>query len=55
MTSGFEYSEVGLIQIQKIRGFFANDLESIESDFYIVVYEADGNWYMLETYKGAEF
>ena len=55
MTSGFEYSEVGAIQIQKIKGFFKNDVESIDSDFYFVVYEACGNWYMFETYKGTEF
>ena len=46
--TGFEYSEVGRIQIQKVTVFFSKNTESVTADFYYVVYEVNGSWYMLE-------
>ncbi|MCR4556584.1 MAG: hypothetical protein K5779_02010 [Saccharofermentans sp.] len=51
-VTGLQYSSVGQIQIQKIRVFFSNGAEKVETDFYFVVYEADGSWYMSENYRG---
>ena len=52
LLTGFEYSSVGRIQIQKVTVFFSKGNESASADFYYVVYEANGSWYMLEGYQG---
>ena len=52
MVTGLDYSAVGRIQIQKIRVFFQNANESAVSDFYYLVYESNGSWYLLEGYRG---
>ena len=44
----FEYSTIGRIQIQKVTVFFGKNTESATVDFYYVVYEINGSWYMLE-------
>ena len=46
--AGREYSEIGRIQIQKVTVYFSKDTESASADFYYVVYEINGSWYMLE-------
>ena len=51
LLTGFEYSAVGLIQIQKVTVFFSNGSETANADFYYIVYEANGSWYMLEGYQ----
>ena len=48
LLTGLEYSSVGRIQIQKVTVFFSKDTESATADFYYVVYELNGSWYMLE-------
>ncbi len=47
-VTGFEYSTIGRIQIQKVTVFFSKNTESATVDFYYVVYEINGSWYMLE-------
>ena len=55
-VTGKEYGNVGKIQIQKVRAFFQNDQENYEADFFFVVFESEGSWYMFESYrKEAEF
>ena len=49
-ATGFEYSEVGQIQIQKIRVQFMNENSSMINEFYFIVYEKGGNWYMNELF-----
>ena len=51
LVTGFEYSAVGRIQIQKVTVFFSNGNETIDTDFFYVVYEANGSWYMLEGFQ----
>jgi len=51
-VTGLEYSSVGKIQIQKIKVFFTNGTERVDTDFYFVVYESDGVWYLSENYRG---
>ena len=51
LLTGFEYSSIGLIQIQKVTVFFSNGSEKIDTDFYYVVYEINGSWYMLESFR----
>ena len=48
---GFEYSEVGRIQVQVVRAFFKNDSESVNTDFHFVVFEKGGSWYMFESLR----
>ena len=48
LLTGLEYSDVGRIQIQKVTVFFSKNSESVSADFYYVVYELNGSWYMLE-------
>ena len=51
-VTGFEYSEVGQIRIQKIMACFTNSVETVEADFSFYVYEVNGSWYMLEGVVG---
>ena len=51
LLTGFEYSSIGLVQIQKVTVFFSSGTENVTADFYYVVYEAGGSWYMLEGYQ----
>ena len=51
-VTGFEYSEIGQIRIQKIKACFTNGVETVESDFSFYVYEVNGSWYMLEGVVG---
>ena len=51
LTTGIEYSDVEKIQIQKITARFVNSVETVDSDFYFVVYKSGGNWYFLEFFK----
>lgn len=51
-VTGFEYSEVGQIRIQKIKACFTNSVETVEADFSFYVYEVNGSWYMLEGVVG---
>lgn len=46
--TGLEYSSIGRIQIQKVTVFFSKNTDSATADFYYVVYEINGSWYMLE-------
>ena len=48
-VTGFEYSQVGQIQLQKITLFFRYGEEEVNTDFYIIVYEVQGSWYVLES------
>lgn len=55
-VTGFEYSSIGRIQIQKVTVFFSKNAEKATADFYYVVYENNGSWYMLEgCQKDVEF
>lgn len=55
-VTGFEYSSIGRIQIQKVTVFFSKNAEKATADFYYVVYEINGSWYMLEgCQKDVEF
>ncbi len=47
-----EYSEISQIQLQKIGVRFSGAGDTMDTYFYFVVYERNGNWYMLETFKG---
>ena len=51
-VTGFEYSDVGQIRIQKIKACFTNGVETVETDFSFYVYEVNGSWYMLEGVVG---
>lgn len=48
LLTGLEYSSVGRIQIQKVTVYFSKGAESASTDFYYIVYELNGSWYMLE-------
>ena len=50
-VTGLEYGQIGQIQLQKIRLFVKYDTQTIDSDFYIIVYESNGSWYVLESIK----
>ena len=50
-----EYSDIGNIQIQKVRVLFMNSKEKTISDFYFTVYEIEGSWYMYELWSLKEF
>lgn len=52
MVTGLEYSSVGKIQIQKVRVFFRNANEIANSDFYYIVYQSNGSWYVFESFTG---
>lgn len=52
LITGYEYSSIGRIQIQKVTVFFSNGVEKADTEFYYVVYEANGSWYMLEGFQG---
>jgi len=48
-VTGLQYSQVGQVQLQKIKVFFQYDTEQVNTDFYIIVYESQGAWYVLES------
>ena len=48
LLTGFEYSDVGRIQIQKVTVYFSDGTDTASADFFYVVYEHCGSWYMLE-------
>lgn len=50
-VTGLEYSDVGLVRIEKIMVYFDYE-QMVASDFYIVTYEAGGRWYVLESITG---
>ena len=47
-VTGFEYSDIEQIRIQKVRACFTNGVDLAESEFGFIVYKANGSWYMLE-------
>ena len=49
-ATGFQYNDVGQIQIQKIRVQFMNEKSSMINEFYFIVYEKGGSWYMYELF-----
>lgn len=49
--TGLDYSEIGIIRIQKVSVVFKNSAETAVVDFYYIVYESGGSWYMLEGFK----
>lgn len=49
-ATGFQYSDVGQIQIQKISVQFMNEKDARLNDFYFIVYEKGGSWYMFELF-----
>ena len=50
-----EYSDIGNIRIQKVQVLFMNSKEKKVADFYFIVYEMDGIWYMYELWSLKEF
>ena len=50
-----EYSDIGNIRIQKVQVLFMNSKEKKDADFYFIVYEMDGIWYMYELWSLKEF
>ena len=50
-----EYSDIGNIRIQKVQVLFMNSKEKKVADFYFIVYEMDGIWYMCELWSLKEF
>lgn len=56
LITGLDYSSVGQIRIQKVKAFFTDGKNTVDSDFYYLVYESNGSWYILESYSSdAEF
>lgn len=49
--TGLDYSDIGIIRIQKVSAVFKNSSETAVVDFYYIVYESGGSWYMLEGFK----
>lgn len=49
--TGLDYSSIGIIRIQKISVVYKNSSETAVTDFYYIVYESNGSWYMLEGYN----
>ena len=47
---GCEYSDIGSIQIQNVQAMFMNEKANDVVNFYFVVYEMNGKWFMYETY-----
>ena len=48
-VTGFGYSDVEVMQIQKVQVVFEYDSQELHTDFYVIVYKAGGSWYVLET------
>ena len=51
-VTGLEYSEIGLIKVEKIKAYFKSDTEEADTEFRFIVFENAGSWYMFETYRG---
>ncbi len=49
--TGLDYSVIGIIRIQKVSVVYKNSSETAVVDFYYIVYESGGSWYMLEGFK----
>ena len=47
-----DYSDIGVIKIQKVKVYFQYDSGVLNTDFYIITYEVNGSWYVLESVNG---
>ncbi|MBR4557105.1 MAG: hypothetical protein IKO15_06450 [Clostridiales bacterium] len=47
--ANLDYSAIELMQIQKVQIVFEYEGQILHTDFYVLVYEVSGKWYVLET------
>ena len=48
-VTGFEYSDIEQIRLQKVRACFTNGVDLAETEFSFIVYKSNDSWYMLES------
>lgn len=46
------YEEIGVIRVEKISAYFVYDGEQVNTNFFVVVFEYQGGWYVIESLSG---
>ncbi|MBQ6018331.1 MAG: hypothetical protein IJL19_10660 [Clostridiales bacterium] len=46
------YEEIGIIRVEKISAYFVYDGEQVNTNFFVVVFEYQGSWYVIESISG---
>ena len=46
------YEDIGIIRVEKISAYFVYDGEQVNTNFFVVVFEYQGSWYVIESISG---
>ena len=46
------YEEIGVIRVEKISAYFKYSDEQVNTHFFVVVFEYQGSWYVIESLSG---
>ena len=46
------YENIGVIRVEKISAYFLYNEEQVNTYFYVVVFEYQGSWYVIESLSG---